>query len=271
MLHEYFVSLEDQKFRYLERKGNGHRILFLHGLSDFADQFIPIASRLPEDWHLLALDQRGHGGSWKPEHGYSPIDYAHDIKYFLDALSIPSLHIFGHSMGGRNALIFSAKYPGHVKSLILGDIGPDKNISDIEDTTHFFNNLPESFQTAEKAIIYIKERKPGYSKKNIKILLKNLVQNKTGDFIWRYSKDACIQSVTESRSRDWWEYLPKVQSPVLLLHVEGSSELSNDVAAKMTKHLTKTTYHIISDSGHNFQLENPKQAANQIQQFILCL
>ena len=147
MLHENFVSLKGRKFRYLERKGDGHRILFLHGLSDSADQFNPIASRLPEDWHLLALDQRGHGGSWKPELGYSPMDYAHDIKYFVDALSIPSLHIFGHSMGGRNALIFSAKYPGQVKSLILGDIGPDKNISDIEETSHFLNNLPESFQT----------------------------------------------------------------------------------------------------------------------------
>lgn len=98
MLHENFVSLKGRKFRYLERKGVGHRILFLHGLSDSADQFNPIASRLPEDWHLLALDQRGHGGSWKPELGYSPMDYAHDIKYFVDALSIPSLHIFGHSM-----------------------------------------------------------------------------------------------------------------------------------------------------------------------------
>ena len=61
------------------------------------------------------------------------------------------------------------------------------------------------------------------------------------------------------------------QSPVFLLHVKGSNELSNDVAAKMTKLLIKVTYHIISDSGHNIQLENPKLAANQIQQLILYL
>ena len=61
------------------------------------------------------------------------------------------------------------------------------------------------------------------------------------------------------------------QSSVFLLHVKGSNELSNDVAAKMTKYLTKATYYIISDSGHNFQLENPKQAASQIQNFILYL
>ena len=55
------------------------------------------------------------------------------------------------------------------------------------------------------------------------------------------------------------------QSLVFLLHVKGSNELSNDVAVKMTKHLNKSTYYIISNSEHNFQLEDPKQAASQIQ------
>ena len=101
--------------------------------------------------------------------------------------------------------------------------------------------------------------------------MKNLEQDRTGQLVWCYSKDACIQSVTESRSRDWWEYLPRVQCPVLLLHVKGSTELSDDVAEKMIKHLPQATYRSISDSGHNFQLERPDTAADEIQQFILNL
>ena len=99
MFEEKYINLNGRKFRYLERQGVGCKLLFLHGLSDSADQFLPIASRLPEDWHLLALDQRGHGSSWKPKLGYTPIDYAHDIKDFIHALSISSLHIFGHTTG----------------------------------------------------------------------------------------------------------------------------------------------------------------------------
>ena len=38
-------------------------------------------------------------------------------------------------MGGRNPLIFFTRYPHHMKSLKLGDIGPDKNITDIEDNS----------------------------------------------------------------------------------------------------------------------------------------
>ena len=74
MFEEKYINLNGREFRYLERQGVGCNILFLHGLSDSADQFLPIASRLPEDWHLLVLDQRGHGGSWQPKLGYTPMD-----------------------------------------------------------------------------------------------------------------------------------------------------------------------------------------------------
>ena len=200
MLLENIVETNGRKFRYLQRKGDGPTLLFLHGLSDSADQFNPIAACLPADWYLLAFDQRGHGGSWKPKKGYTPLDYSQDIKNFIDAVGINSLHIFGHSMGGRNALIFSSEYSESTQSLILGDIGPDKNLEDVKATIDFFNSLPTSFKTEKEAHIHLQKRKPGYSDKNLEILLKNLEKQDNGPLVWRYSKDACIQSVTESRS-----------------------------------------------------------------------
>ena len=268
LMKENLISLQGREFRYLERKGAGSKLLFLHGLSDFAGQFIPIAYQLPEDWHLLALDQRGHGGSWQPDEGYSPIDYADDINNFMDALDITSIHIFGHSMGGRNALVFSAENPHKVQSLILGDIGPDKNLNDIEETTRFFNDLPDTFHTVDEARLHLEKRKPGYSRENIDILMQNLELNTNGNFVWRYSKDACIQSVTESRSRGWWEYLPVVQCQVLLLHVEGSTELPNAVAKRMMENLSHAEYLTMTNCTHNFHLEQPETAAMEIQQFI---
>ena len=267
-MKENLITLNGRDFRYLERQGDGLKFLFLHGLSDFANQFIPLSSQLPDDWHLLALDQRGHGGSWKPDEQYSPIDYADDINYFIDALSIASIHIFGHSMGGRNALVFSTENSHKVQSLILGDIGPDKNLNDIEETTSFFNSLPDSFQTEDEARLHLEGRKPYYSRENIDILMQNLEQSTNGNYVWCYSKDACIQSVTEARSRGWWKFLSMVKCPVLLLHVERSTELSDYVAMKMIDKLSNAKYSTITDSGHNFHLEQPNMAAIKIRQFI---
>ena len=171
-------------------------------------------------------------------------------------------------MGGRNAFIFAAQYPECTQSVILGDIGPDKNLDDVKGTIDFFNNLPKSFQTPDEARDHLEKRKPGYSVENLDILMKNLTEDTIGNLVWCYSKDACIQSVTESRSRDWWDYLPIIQCPVLLLHVEGSTELSAAVAKRMAQELPNVNYRTISDSGHNFQFENPDCAANEIHQFL---
>ena len=249
---------------------DGPWVLLLHGLFGSHNNLGGIARVLSAHYRVLMVDLRNHGRS--PHSDFMSYDHmVSDVLALLNQLDIESTIVLGHSMGGRNALIFSTRYPHHMQSLILGDIGPDKNITDVEETTCFFNNLPESFQTAENAKIHLKKRKPGYSDGNIDILMKNLEKDRTGQLVWSYSKDACIKSVTESRSRDWWGYLPRVQCPVLLLHVKGSTELSDDVAEKMTKHLPQATYRSISDSRHNFQLERPDTAADEIQQFILNL
>ena len=267
-MEERSIFINGQIYRYLERKGKGPKLLFLHGLSDFSDQFLPISKLLPLDWYLLALDQRGHGGSYKPTHEYAPKDYAKDIGAFLNLINFNSIHIFGHSMGGRNGLIFASLYPNRIQSLILGDIGPDKNLNDIKETTTFFNNLPDFFNTTLEATKHFQKRKPDYSSENIKILLKNLKINKHGKLEWCFSKNACVKSISEARSKDWWDLIPKVKCPVLLIHVNNSSELPNEIAFKMQKKISDIEYVKMKNSGHNFHLENPKMASKAIVNFI---
>lgn len=265
---ERSIEAEGRRLRYLERSGKGTPLLFLHGLGDTADQFEPVAARLPGDRRLLALDQRGHGGSFKPDGGYSPSDFAGDVKVFLDALEIPSAHLFGHSMGGRNALLMAAVHPDRVSCLILGDIGPEENRADIEATRRFFEALPDSFATAEEARAHLRRRKPGYSEENLELLMRNLEAAPDGTLRWRYSKTACIAAVTAARSRDWWEFLQQVRCPFLLLHAEGSTELSSEIADRMRREARHMSYARIPNSGHNFHLENPDRAAAEIIRFV---
>jgi pimeloyl-ACP methyl ester carboxylesterase len=50
--------------------------------------------------------------------------------------------------------------------------------------------------------------------------------------------------------------------------VEGSTELSEEVAGQMRRELPALRYIRILRSGHNFQLENPDAAAAEIQRFV---
>lgn len=267
-MQERSVETCGRSFRYLERPGKGVPFLFLHGLGDSADQFAPIGERLPDDWRLLALDQRGHGGSFKPAEGYTPSDFADDVKVFLDALEIPAAHLFGHSMGGRNALLLAALHPDRARSLILGDIGPEENLEDIKATRRFFETLPDTFATDAEAWDHWRKRKPGYTDANLDLLMRNLKSAPDGTLRWRYSKTACIAAVTAARSRGWWEYLRQVRCPCLLLHAIGSTELSDTVASRMRRELPGLSTVRVPNSGHNFHLENPQHAASEITRFV---
>jgi pimeloyl-ACP methyl ester carboxylesterase len=47
-----------------------------------------------------------------------------DLLEFLDAQRIPRAHLIGHSMGGKVAMSFAARYPDRVLKLVVVDIAP---------------------------------------------------------------------------------------------------------------------------------------------------
>ena len=77
------------------------------------------------DYHVLALDQRGHGASkWADNGAYSIDDHFCDLADFIDLLDLRDLILIGHSMGGRNSLFYTACRPERVRGLIVVDARP---------------------------------------------------------------------------------------------------------------------------------------------------
>ena len=65
---------------------SGVPVLLLHGLSDSRRSFERVLPHLPASIRALAVTQRGHGDSGKPESGYTADDFAADAAAFMDAL-----------------------------------------------------------------------------------------------------------------------------------------------------------------------------------------
>lgn len=97
---------------------DGSAVLFLHGYSDSHRSFAPMARHLWSCWRALALTQRGHGDSDKPD-GYAISDFAADVPLFLDALGIERAFVVGHSMGAAVALQAGADFPDRVAGIAL--------------------------------------------------------------------------------------------------------------------------------------------------------
>jgi lipase len=93
------------------------QLVCLHGVTSHGRHFRPLAERLAERFHVVALDLRGHGDSlWEP-----PWSLEQHVADVLDAAPPGRCIWLGHSFGGRVAYEVAAAAPDRVERLILLD------------------------------------------------------------------------------------------------------------------------------------------------------
>ena len=110
------------RLRATRWRGDGTPVLLLHGLASsrrFWDLVVPDLAGLP----VVALDQRGHGDSERPDGPYDGATVARDALTALDALGISRAVVVGHSWGASTALRLAATAPERVLSVVCVDGG----------------------------------------------------------------------------------------------------------------------------------------------------
>jgi pimeloyl-ACP methyl ester carboxylesterase len=84
-------------------KDKPKHILFIHGLGSSSIVWRDIPEALSENFHTIAVDLIGFGGSDKPSSDYTIKYFTIFIKSFLRQIGIKDSHkiiIIGHSLGG---------------------------------------------------------------------------------------------------------------------------------------------------------------------------
>ena len=136
-----FVNLNGLRFHYREYAGPGLRpegfgvsaqpnaqpegrpIVLLHGLASNSRWWLLVGPLLARRFRVLALDQRGHGESDKPDDGYDFATVTGDLAAFVDALELERPVVVGHSWGGEIALEYAATYPERAAGAVLVEGG----------------------------------------------------------------------------------------------------------------------------------------------------
>jgi pimeloyl-ACP methyl ester carboxylesterase len=99
-------------------------LVLLHGLASTAHIWDLVAPLLADEHRVVALDQRGHGLSDKPDDGYAFASIVADDIAALDALQVGGrCAVVGHSWGANVALELAAAHPDRVAALALVDGG----------------------------------------------------------------------------------------------------------------------------------------------------
>jgi pimeloyl-ACP methyl ester carboxylesterase len=116
------LQIHYRRWRTPDSNPTLHPILLLHGLASSSHIWNLVAPQLNTyGYTVIALDQRGHGESEKPDSGYDFATILADDAAAIAALEIERPILVGHSWGAMVALQFAASHVEEVKALVLVD------------------------------------------------------------------------------------------------------------------------------------------------------
>ncbi|MET0559546.1 MAG: alpha/beta hydrolase [Solirubrobacterales bacterium] len=113
---------------------NGSPIVLLHCYTCAIDWWNGMLPALSRRHRVVAIDLRGHGGSEKPETGYSMAAQASLVDEALQRLHVEAATVVGHSLGATVTGALAEAAPRDVKRIVIIDQAPDND--------HFGSGLP---------------------------------------------------------------------------------------------------------------------------------
>lgn len=249
------------------------RWIFLHGLMGFGMNWRRIAQSLTSQDIAFVYDQRGHGKSIKPQNNYSADDYAEDLELLRQELGWDNFILVGHSMGGRNALVYANRFAPHVDKLIIEDIGPEAKPEAIEYYEGLVQSIPTPFSSKKIAKEWLlndflqtpwgQAGGPTLSQ----YLYTNLIESPHG-VDWRFYKFGVIESVRRGRALDHWDKWESLTMPTLLLRGEHSKDLSKETFEKMLQLNPLAKGLQINNAGHWVHFDAPLEFTKAIIDFV---
>ncbi len=103
--------------------GEGRAVVLLHGLASTCRIWDFVAPVLARDFAVIAVDQRGHGDSGKPDSSYDFASVGQDVAAMLEGRGIRRPVLVGHSWGADVALELAVAHPGLLQGIVFVDGG----------------------------------------------------------------------------------------------------------------------------------------------------
>jgi pimeloyl-ACP methyl ester carboxylesterase len=148
----FFTASDGVRIHYLTSGEEGSWVVLVHGFTDSARRMwftTGIAPELAANHRVVALDNRNHGESDRPEP--NGVGRAEDVIELMDHLGIERAHIHGYSMGGAITRALLATYPERFITAGFGGSGireEDETLNEIAAGFDRQGPAPEGAQAA---------------------------------------------------------------------------------------------------------------------------
>ena len=256
------VQANGMNFHYLEWGDSSKpTVVMLHGVSQQAHSWDFVSLALSPDYHILAVDQRGHGDTdWASDGTYTLDAMQADIDGVVDTLGLTGFNLMGHSMGGRNSFIWASRHPETLRSLTIVDTGPETQRRG-QERIRDFRELPNNLDSFQEFADRVKEYTGRTEEQVLGALKYSIRQMPDGKWSWKW--DPATRNRTRSgddpkwSTEKLWECVEAVDCPSLVLRGSRSDIFAEETLAKMGRVMHDCTTETIKDAGHLVQGDNP--------------
>ena len=176
-------------------------LVLVHGGLDHARSWDWVAARLRDDYHVYALDLRGHGDSqWATGALYSVAEHVLDLAALCDVIGERPVTLVGHSLGGVIALSYAGTFPDAVRQVVavegMGpppshhtqqELYPDRMRRWVDAMREVERRSPRAYHSIEEAVARMREANPHLSEEMARHLtLHGSNRNPDGSYVWKF-------------------------------------------------------------------------------------
>lgn len=248
-IQRLFININGIRLAFVDFGGVGSHALLLHGLAGRGTNWRDTALWLRQYYHVIALDQRGHGYSDQALDDYSVEAYVNDAIAFIEQQALGPVLLIGHSMGAMNTFLVAAQRPDLVRRIIVIEGLPGISAETQGQIQRFFDSWPLPFPTLAAALEYF----GGYTLASA-AWVEVLTEHEDG--YWpQFRVEDMVRTV--AGPRDFWQEWKRVQCPVLLVGGDKSYMDQEDFRA-MARSNQHARYVQIAGAGHDVHLEQPE-------------
>ncbi|MFD6858434.1 alpha/beta fold hydrolase [Rhodococcus sp. NPDC060090] len=173
----------------------GVPVVLVHGMGGDGRTWDRLARRLTAAGRrVVAVDLRGHGRSARAS-SYRFSEFAADVAGLCEHLGFDTVDLVGHSLGGHAGSLMAQQYPGLVRRLILEEAPLPLRENDPVPEIPSHRPTPAELWHATTS----------------------MVLNPRAVFAFDRSMTESVISQFRTPNPMWWEELPALKSPTLLL------------------------------------------------------
>lgn len=242
--------------------GQGQPLILLHGLFGSGNNWGAVAKHFAQYFQVISVDLRNHGNSpHTDKQDYAVM--AEDLAELCDALNLNTVHLLGHSLGGKVAMQFATQFPQRVDKLVVVDMAM-RAYADAH--TH----LIDAMMAVDLSAVRSRNEVDLALSSSInqaavrQFLLMNLV--KSGEqFAWRINL-AALKANYPAMQQAVCE-LALYDKPCLFIRGEHSDYLSDDDIDHIKAHFTQAQFASLP-AGHWVHAEQPQAFMALVERFL---